>query len=131
MAIKNTNNLKFEILKEIPRQSKISRTYDDEEERWINFPLGTEITGIGKVNRIIKFVVKEIRRIKEILKAEEIDFILEGNIGGHHFEYDTVIGKDINKTNEFVDAAFTEIKKLSRILNTDKIIFHKIILTFH
>ena len=66
--------VKGEINSEIPSRSKIKGIYDDEEERWIKFPI--QEMEMNAVSGFIRETVKEISRVSNTFNIEKVDFDL-------------------------------------------------------
>ena len=126
-------SLESEIGKEIPKRNRILGFYDDEEERWIKFPLGKEIIGIKQINRFVKIVVREIKKLKNLLKLKKLDLVLEVSIGGYRIDYTISLDENIEEENKSIATIVRRITITNRMLKTEKVKakFTKLLLTFY
>ena len=126
-------SLESEIGKEIPKRNRTLGFYDDEEERWIKFPLGKEIIGIKQINRFVKIVVREIKKLKNLLKLKKLDLVLEVSIGGYRIDYTISLDENIEEENKSIATIVRRITITNRMLKTEKVKakFTKLLLTFY
>ena len=123
-------NLKEAIKQEIPQTPQILGSYDDEEERWVNWPVGIELVGFTRINRFLKITVGEISRLRKLLELEKIDLGLAIGIGGLKIDFKITIDENTGKTDKFVNAILKRIRGTNKALRIEKMRLTGLFLTF-